>query len=259
MANRFTIQSRGVIALRLLPAAGFILLWWLVIRSNQQLAFFIGSPHLFADAFWRDLRSGGLVIDTLVTGMEALCGFFIGTIIGTAVGLWLSRNLALSYVAKPYIIALGSAPLFAFAPIIVLWFGVGIVAKILVAALSCVFVAILQAYSGAREVDPALIDVARSFEASEFQVFRKVVVPSALVWVMNGFRLSVGSALLGAFLGEYISSTQGLGHLILVAGGLYNIPLVLVGVSMIVALGLLLVWAVDITERLMKPMIARFL
>jgi NitT/TauT family transport system permease protein len=118
-------------------------------------------------------------------------------------------------------------------------------------------VALMQAFKGAREVDTGLVQVAQSFGASRRQVFLKVVIPSAAVWVVNAFRLNVGFALLGAFLGEFISSSHGLGHLILVAQGLQNIPLVLVGVSVISLLGLVLTWTVDALERPIKHLLAK--
>lgn len=107
----------------------------------------------------------------------------------------------------------------------------------------------MQAFNGAQQVDERFADLVRSFGGDQDTVFRKVVVPSSLVWVISGFQLNVGLALLGAFLGEYISSKAGLGHTILVAGGLYNIPLVLVAVTMIGLLGLFLSWCVGLLGR----------
>ncbi len=230
--------------------------------------FFIGSPVLYFQAFkavlfegtqiyGHQIPFGKLAIDVLVTTFETMGGFVIGNLIGIVAGLWLSRSAYVAFVFKPYIILLGAAPLFAFAPIIVLWFGIGLSSKIIVAALSTLFVALMQSFKGATQVSRDLVQVAQAFGASERQTFRKIVVPSAAVWVINGFRLNVGFALLGAFLGEFINSSNGLGHLILVAGGLYDIPLVLVGVTAISFLGLALTLGVDALEPFAKRILSR--
>jgi len=200
-----------------------------------------------------------LFYDTAVTAGEALGGFLIGNVAGTVAGLVLWHFEFLFRILRPYIIALGTAPLFALAPIIVVWFGTGFSSKLIVATLSTLFVALMQAYKGADEVDFRFVEVIRSFGGGNWQVFRKIIVPASMVWVMSAFRLNIGFALLGAFLGEYISSERGLGHLILVGGGLYNIPLILVGVVMIIVLGWCLSWAVGAIEGPLQHTIIRSL
>jgi NitT/TauT family transport system permease protein len=251
-----TAQLGWIAPAKFLPLLAFILIWWLVTLRNSRLGFFIGSPALYMHALIRATASGSLILDTAVTGLEAVSGFLVGNVIGSLVGLIISRFPRLSAISGPYIVALGAAPLFAFAPIIVVWFGVGFSSKVIVAAVSTLFVALTQSFIGASSTDPKLIEMARTFGATDNMIFRKVIAPSALVWVMNALRLTVGLALLGAFLGEFISSTNGLGHLILVSGGLYDIPSVLVGVSMLSALGLALSWLVDTTEPLLYKLIS---
>ncbi len=253
---------------QLLPAIVAIAFWQAIAHYRPGLSFFIGSPTLYWAALVQQLKagtviyshtfgSGALLIDIAVTGGEALVGFAIGNIVGATVGLWMSRNDTLATVVKPYVVVLGTAPLFAFAPIIILCFGIDLRSKVIIAALSTLFVALMQAFKGAREVDKSLVQVAQSFGASRRQVFLKIVVPSSTVWVVNAFRLNVGFALLGAFLGEFITSSHGLGHLILVAQGLQNVPLALVGVSMISLLGLALTWAMDALETPIKHFLAK--
>ena len=232
-----------------LPLILFFAVWHLVTSGNQLRTFFFGSPYLYVVNLFNGILTGSLLKDTFITGSEAVIGFLIGNVTGAVAGFMLWKSPKTSRALRPYIILLGSAPLFAFAPIIIIWFGIGFSAKVVVAVLSTIFVALMQAFNGAEQADPTLAELIRSFGGNENVVFRKVVIPSSLVWVIAGFRLNVGLALLGAFLGEYISSEAGLGHLILVAGGLYNIPLVLVGVTMIGLLGLTLSWAVDVLGR----------
>ena len=245
--------------LRLLPLLIFLGAWHLGTVGNPRRIFFFGSPTLVAEEFWRAITEDGLVRDVAMTAAEALTGFAIGNLLGAAGGLTLWHMRTLFTVLRPYILALGSAPLFALAPIIIIWFGTGFVAKVVITTLSTVFVALMQAYKGAEEVDVDLIDVVRSFGGQRSHVFRKIVMPASLAWVTAAFRLNIGLALLGAFLGEYISSESGLGHLILVAGGLYNIPLILVGVLCIMGLGWLLSWGVGAIEGPLKRALVRSL
>jgi hypothetical protein len=135
------------------------------------------------------------------------------------------------------------------APILIVWVGVGIELKIAMATIGTLFVALVQAYEGARSVDLDQIRLLRIFGASKTQIFRKVIVTSSLTWVFASLKLNTGFALLGAFIGEFISSEYGLGHLILRAGSLYNIPLVFAGSLVIIILAFAFNWIVEWIER----------
>ena len=225
---------------RILPLIAFLLLWEFALRGNDRLIFYFGLPSRIWAYIVAKTANGTLPRDIGVTMGEALAGFILGNFLGTLTGLSLWFSNSLFRIAKPYIIALGSAPIFALAPLMIIWFGTGLLSKIIMATLSTVFVALFQAYTGAAEVDPTYLKLLKSMKASKTQVFRKVIAPSSVVWVLSAFKINVGFALLGAFIGEYISSSEGLGHLILVASGLFDISLVLTGVLflMIIAIGL---------------------
>lgn len=186
--------------------------------------------------------------NTAVTVFEALCGFLLGTTVGACVGLtfWYSRTVA--RVAQPYINALASVPIFAIAPMIIVWFGIGIFSKVMLAFLSTVVVAIVQSYQGSMTVEPRILKLMQVLGATRNQVFRIVVVPSSLIWVTNAMKLNIGLALLGAFIGEFISSEQGLGYMIVKASGLYDMATVLVGVFTLICIALLLTGAVGKLE-----------
>lgn len=202
---------------------------------------------------------GSLPIDLGATFLEASVGFILGNVVGTAVGLSLWYSKTAFQIARPYIITLGSAPIFALAPLLIIWFGTGMFSKIMIAALSTVFVALLQSYTGAAEVSNDYIRLMKTFGATKNQTFRKVIAPAAIVWVISAFKLNVGFAILGAFIGEFISSNMGLGHLILVASGLFDISLVLCGVFMLVCIALFLTWVVGKLEAPLKHLVAKHL
>jgi NitT/TauT family transport system permease protein len=129
----------------------------------------------------------------------------------------------------------------------------------MIATLSTVFIALLQAYTGASEVSPDYLRLMRTFGANKNQTFRKVIAPASIVWVMSAFRLNVGFAILGAFIGEFISSNRGLGHLILVASGLFDISLVLCGVLLLICTALILNFAISKIEAPLKHLVVRYL
>jgi NitT/TauT family transport system permease protein len=244
---------------RTLPLLIFVALWEFLVYGNEQLMFFFGSPSQIAANLWEKTLDGTIIIDFAITFVEALSGFALGNLVGTFLGLSLWYSRTAFAISKPYIIALGSAPIFALAPIVIIWFGTGMFSKIMIAALSTVFIALFQAYTGASEVSNDYLRLMQTFGATKHQVFRKVIAPSAVVWVISAFRMNVGFAILGAFIGEFISSNQGLGHLILVASGLFNISLVLCGVLLLVVIALIFNYAVTRIEQPLKHSIVKYL
>jgi NitT/TauT family transport system permease protein len=252
-------RARFLTFYRALPLVVFLAAWEFAVRRNPGLKFFFGSPmDIFRDIYARSL-DGSLLKDVAVTFVEASLGFLLGNLVGTIVGLALWYSRFAMDVAKPYVVALGSAPIFAFAPLLIIWFGTGLYSKVMIASLSTVFVALVQSYTGASEVSNDQLRLMQTFGATRMQTFRKVVAPSSIVWVISAFRLNVGFALLGAFIGEFISSNQGLGHLILVATGLFDISLVLSGVFLLCALAFVLNFLVARSEPILRQLVVRYL
>lgn len=225
-------------ALQSLPGILALLVWQGAAQADPHRDFLVGSPAGVLREARGLVSDGRLPLDIGTTAIEALLGFVLGTAFGTAVGLvlWLSRT---AYgVAKPYLIGLGSVPVFALGPVLIFWFGTGMWSKVALASLATFVVAIVQAYTGAQEADPNLLTLIRAFGGSRTREFVLVVIPSAAIWVLAGARLGIGMALLGAFVGEFLSSRHGLGNLIVVAEGLYNVNQIWVGVAGIVLLAL---------------------
>jgi NitT/TauT family transport system permease protein len=150
-------------------------------------------------------------------------------------------------------VALGSIPIIALAPIMIIWFGTGLASKVAMATLSVVVVALLTSYKGAMSVDPDQINLMRTLGASKQHVFLKLVVPASLTDIFAGLKLTVGFALIGAIIGEFMSSSEGLGHAIFKAGSLYIIPKVFAALVATIALALVLAFIVGKIERLLSP------
>lgn len=243
--------------IRILIFVVFIISWESICRLNHKLIFFFGIPSKIFSYTIDKILDGSLIVDFSITFFEAVAGFLLGTIIGTCIGLSLWFSKTIFEVSKPYIIALGSAPIFALAPLMIIWFGTGITSKIMMATFSTLFIALFQAYSGASNVDKDYITLLNTFNANKKQIFRKIILPSSLVWVISGLKINIGFAILGAFIGEYISSSAGLGHLILVSSGLFDISLVLTGVIFLVLIALLLNYLIIKLEEPVKKLVVK--
>ena len=242
-----------VLAVQLLLLAALLAAWEYLTSKAALSAFLFGSPSAifgFLVAMWQD-RS--LFTDTYVTGLETLIGFAVGNVVGTLIGLLLWYSRFASRVVQPFIVALGSIPIIALAPIMIIWFGTGLASKIAMATLSVVVVALLTSYKGAMSVDPDQINLMRTLGASKRHIFRKLVVPASLTDIFAGLKLTVGFALIGAIIGEFMSSSEGLGHAIFKAGSLYIIPKVFAALVATIALALVLAFIVGKIERLLSP------
>ena len=246
-------ESGYVLLCQLLILVVLLGLWEYATAWNRQAAFLFGSPSAiggFLVTMWQD---GSLLRDTWVTGLETILGFLIGNILGTVLGLSLWYSRFVSRVVQPFIIALGSIPIIALAPIVIIWFGTGLASKIAMSTLSVVIVALVTSYKGAMSVDPDQINLMRTLGARKGQIFRKLVVPASITDIFVGMKLTVGFALIGAIIGEFMSSSEGLGHAIFKAGSLYIIPKVFAALVATIALALVLAWAVGRLEQLLTP------
>ena len=242
-----------VVATQIAILAVFLAFWEYMTSQSRAAAFMFGSPSAIAGFLLQMARDGSLWRDTYVTGLETLLGFFVGNLFGTVFGLSLWYSQFVSRVVEPFVIAIGSIPIIALAPIIIIWFGTGLISKVAMSTLSVVIVALVTSYKGAVGVDPDQINLMRTLGASKFQIFRKLVVPASLTDIFAGLKLTVGFALIGAIVGEFMSSSEGLGHAIFKAGSLYVIPKVFAALVATIALALILTFIVGKVERLLMP------
>lgn len=222
---------------------------WEWLAADPYIRFLFGSPASVYSAFIRETLSGTLPYDFFVTGLEAFLGFVVGTILGIFFGFLLWYSPLFVVISRPYRDFLGSVPMFAFAPMIIIWFGVGFLMKAALVAFSVFLVVLTQAYEGAQSVDERKYGLLKTYGVTRSVMLRKVVFPSSLSWVFASMRLSIGFALLGAFVGEFFSSTHGLGHAMIHAGSLYDIPTVLAGGLYLVALSCIFSGLVNYIER----------
>jgi len=248
------LRDNGKVFLCQLIVLSIFLAAWEYGATRQKLnAFLFGSPSgiiEFLIIMWKD---GSLVHDTWVTGLETILGFLLGNVIGTCIGLALWYSRFISRVVQPFIIALGSIPIIALAPVMIIWFGTEIESKVAMSTLSVVVVALVTAYKGALSVDEDQINLMRTLGAKKRHIFQKLVVPSSLADIFTGLKLTVGFALIGAIIGEFMSSSEGLGHAIFKAGSLYIVSKVFAALVATITLALVLTYIVGKLEQLLTP------
>jgi NitT/TauT family transport system permease protein len=243
--GRATLQAAAVI--------GFFALWEIGVRVGWISAFLVGSPFGVFSVAFKMIASGELLSDTWYTLFEAILGFVIGTIFGSLLGLALWYSAFVARLVEPFIVAINSVPKIALAPIVVLWFGTGLVSKVALSVSLTAIVALIAAYQAAKDADVDLQSLLISMGADKHQVFFKAVVPSTLPSIIATFRINIGFGLVGAVVGEFISSQRGLGHLIYTASSLYDLNTVWVGLFTLMIMGFVLYYVIDIIERASLP------
>lgn len=222
--------------------------------NDRQAAFFFGEPLTVASRIWRWFVVEADIYRHLgVTLLETMLAFVIGSVMGLAAGLWLALSPMASALLEPYIKALNSMPRIILAPIFAVWFGLGVGSKVALGVTLVFFIVFFNVYQGVKEVSPVVLANARMLGASSRQLLRHVYLPSATAWVFSSLHNSVGLAFVGAVVGEYLGSSQGVGYLILQAEGTFDINTVMAGIAVLTAFALLLdVVVTRIEKRLMK-------
>jgi NitT/TauT family transport system permease protein len=226
-------------------------LWEIAARTRVLDAFFWSEPSAIFKTLTIFFTAGDAWTDIGFTLRSTVFGFLIGTITGSVLGLsfWWSRNYAA--IVMPYVICFESLPKLALAPLIVLVFGLGLASKIATATALTLVVSTLTTYAGVKAVDPDGERLFYSLGATRMQVFRKLVIPFCLPWIISVLRVNIGLALTGAIVGEFIASEHGLGRAILYAGQTYDIALVWVAVLVLSSLAVVMYVAVSWLERLL--------
>jgi len=222
--------------------------------NDRQAAFFFGQPLAIFARVWKWFVVDADIYRHLgVTLAETLLAFGIGSLLGLGMGLWLALAPTASAILEPYVKALNSMPRIILAPIFAVWFGLGIGSKVALGVTLVFFIVFFNVYQGVKEVSPVILANARMLGASNRQLLRHVYLPSATSWVFSSLHTSVGLAFVGAVVGEYLGSSQGVGYLILQAEGTFDINTVMAGILVLTAFALLLDAAVGrIERRLMK-------
>ncbi len=242
----------AILAVQIGILVGAITLWQAAADYGWIDGFFWSKPSAIYDTLIKFFTEGDAWTDIGFTFRSTIFGFLLGTAIGSLLGLsfWWSRNYAA--VVQPYIICFESLPKLALAPLVILVFGMGLASKVAIATALTLVVSTLTTFAGVKALDPDGERLFYSLGATRWQVFRKLVVPFCLPWIISVLRVNIGLALTGAIVGEFIASQHGLGRAILYAGNTYDIALVWVAVLVLSALAVVMYGAVSWLERTLR-------
>jgi len=228
----------------------FLVVWELVGNVYQLInPMFMSAPSLIAKAGVELFRSGEIWNDLYVSGIEFAWGFALSVVVGIPFGIGIGWYKKMAYIFDPFINAMNATPRVALLPLIIIWLGIGILSKIGIIFIGAVFPLMINTRDGVKTTPITLVDAARSFGASQWQIFKSVVVPSTVPFVLTGLRLAVGRALIGVFVGELYAATAGIGFMITVAGATFQTDKVFVGILIFIITGLVVTDILDRIER----------
>jgi ABC-type nitrate/sulfonate/bicarbonate transport system permease component len=243
--RRITWCLRGVSLLITLA------LWEWYGRGTNPILF--TYPTAVAQAAM-DMIADGTLLTALGQSLSVLStGFALGTVIGVGLGLLAGRSLVAGGLLDIPVTALYATPMVALVPILVLWFGFGMSAKIMVVLLFTIFPVLINTMRGVREVDPRLVEVAHAFCSTEYRLWIDLVLPSALPFVMTGIRLAIGRALIAVIVAEFYTAISGLGYLIVANAHAFQTARVFVPVVVLMALGVVSTGLLEMAEARLSP------
>jgi len=221
-----------------IPPVVALSIWQYAVWRAPQLTFIFGSPTGVLSALIEDCGDGELWNHLLLTALEALSGLSLGVISGCSCALVLWRIPRLARMVRPYLIAAGSVPIFAIAPMLIMWFGTGFTAKVMMSGIAVFFVALTRCYESACECSDRYDALLILLQVPYRAFIAKIVIPGMLRSTASNLKMCISVSILGAFIGEFVSSTAGLGHYILTASSLYDTPRAILGLILLSTLAL---------------------
>ena len=249
---------RNVVLLRTAILVAFLGGWEVAGRFNWIDPFFYAMPSSIVmrlvDWIVEGTSEGPLWYHLWVTMEESLIGFFTGSVAGIVIGIALGRNRMASDVCSIYIKLINSVPRVVLAPIFILLFGLGLASKVALAFVMVFFVVFSNAFQGVREADRAMIANARILGASDWQLTKSVIVPSAMSWIFASLHVSFGFAIIGAIVGEFVGARYGIGLLINIAKGSFDAA----GMYAAIVLVMLVALAAEYIMTLIENRLARW-
>lgn len=233
-----------------LALAAFVLGWKALVVIGNYPPFILPAPEQVAERFVAAWADGTIAPHATRTLVEVVLGFAAGAGLALVVGYLLARLPLAERLLSPYLVAAQATPILAIAPLLALWFGPGLTAKIVICALIVFFPVAIATMVGVRAVDARLLELARSLRATRWQVVRTLEIPAALPAIFGGLRVGVTLAVVGAIVGEWAGADRGLGLLLnLARGSLFDIPLLFATLVTIALLGVVLYGLVVLVER----------
>ena len=224
----------------------FLAIWELCGNTFQLInPMFMSAPSLIVKAAWQMFASGEIWNDLYISGIEFAWGYILSIVVAIPFGIAIGWYKKFAYVCDPFVNAMNATPRVALLPLVIIWLGIGILSKVGIIFLGAVFPLLINTRDGVKTTPANLLTAARSFGASEWQIFKSVVLPSTVPFILTGLRLAVGRALIGVMVGELYAATAGIGFMITVAGATFQTDKVFVGVLIFAIGGMVLTDLID--------------
>ena len=241
--------SIGQACLTLVVFAALLSLWWGYIVVMDLSPLILPTPYAVLDSLVENSASGLLLGHLWTTLVEILLGFALGSVVGIALGAVTAQSPLARVILSPYILASQAMPKLALAPIMVIWLGFGIAPKVVIAALVCFFPLLENTIIGLTSTSNQQVELFHVLDATRWQIFLKLRVPSALPVIFAGLRVAITLAVVGAVVGEYVGANRGLGALIIATQGSFDTPLMFAVLVYLTGVGIILYKVVDLTEQ----------
>jgi NitT/TauT family transport system permease protein len=237
--------------IRFLSLVAVLTAWELYGRSVNPILF--TYPTAIAQAFV-ELVSNGELQRFLLQSLEVfLYAFVLAVVVGIPLGIFLARSATLSVVLEPYLHAIYSTPTVAFIPLIVLWFGFRVPAKVVIVFLFMVFPILINTQQGVKNLSQDLLEVARSFCSTERQLWSDLIIPSSLPFILAGINLAIGRGLVGMVVAEFFTSVAGLGYMIVQYANSFETAKLFVPIVVLMVLGVIMIGLTKVVERKVAP------
>jgi putative hydroxymethylpyrimidine transport system permease protein len=242
-------------AARVLPPLALLALllagWEAAVRAFTIPFYILPAPSRIAGVLVADRAL--LAGEAAVTLGEVMLGFAIAFVVGATLALLIFSSRTVERAVYPLVIASQTVPVFAIAPLLVVWFGYGMLSKIVMAALIVFFPIVVNTVDGLRAADPDMVNLLRILGAGPAQIVRRVRIPAALPFVFSGTRIAVATSVIGAVIGEWVGSTRGLGYLMIHANAQLHIDLVFAVIAYLSVMATVLFWSVSLVEWVALP------
>jgi len=222
-------------------------MWQFLVPLLQIKEYILPLPSSIAKAFYNDW--GSLLKHTGITAFESFTGFLLANVVGFLLASILTNSESLKKAVMPYAIALKTTPIVAFAPILVIWFGSGIITKIFASALVCFFPILVNTIKGLTNIEQDYLNLFASFHTSKWRTFWNLRFPTAMPYIFSALKISTSLSVVGAIVGEFVGANQGLGYVILVSSYHLEIPLMFAAIILSALIGIFFYNIIVLLER----------
>jgi ABC-type nitrate/sulfonate/bicarbonate transport system permease component len=223
-----------------LAMAAFLVLWEVAVADGWVNPLFTSSPSRILRTGYGMFADGSIYPHLAISGYEFAVGYGTAILIGVPLGILMGWYGRVNAVLDPFVTTLYATPRIALLPLMMIWFGIGVMSKIAIVFLGAIFPILVNTITGMRTINADFVKVARSFGSNDWQMFLTVALPSSVPLLLTGLRLGLGHALVGIVVGEMYGATHGLGYLIAVSGARFQTDRLMVGIILIAGAGLVL-------------------